>query len=126
MLELKLWKQAGLSVPEKSSGTLKQVRVCCRLLQLQRKKSGYTLTDRATYIKYEHNMKNNPSLVILSEKDKAYFNQYSAIEVNPDRCPNVNNKKAREFIKWMASPKIQKFIGDYKINGKKLFVPNAK
>jgi len=126
VLELKLWKQAGLSVPEREQWYIETGQGMLQTIAIAEEKSGYTLTDRATYIKYEHNMKNNPSLVILSEKDKAYFNQYSAIEVNPDRCPNVNNKKAREFIKWMASPKIQKFIGDYKINGKKLFVPNAK
>jgi len=126
VLELKLWKQAGLSVPEREQWYIETGQGMLQTIAIAEEKSGYTLTDRATYIKYEHNMKNNPSLVILSEKDKAYFNQYSAIEVNPDKCPNVNNKKAREFIKWMASPKIQKFIGDYKINGKKLFVPNAK
>lgn len=95
-------------------------------INIAAERDAYTITDRGTYIKYEANMKGNPPLVIVVEKDKALFNQYSAIEVNPAKCPKVNNALAKQYIKWMASKKTQKMIGDFKLMEKPLFTPNAK
>ncbi len=89
-------------------------------------RTGYTLTDRGTYIKYETNAGGNPPLKILAEGDKALLNQYSVIAINPAHCPKAKLALANEFIKWITSPNAQQIIKDYRLSGKPLFTPNAK
>lgn len=126
MLEQKLWKTAGLNVPDKEPWYMQTGQGMIETITIAAEKGGYTITDRGTFIKYESTLKGKPGAVILVEKDKALFNQYSAIEVNPAKCPKVKNDLAKAYIKWMKSKKTQKFIGDFKLMGKPLFTPNAK
>ncbi len=125
-VELKIWGETGLGTPDKEAWYVQTGQGMMKTLAVTEEKDGYTLTDRATYIKYEDNHKGNPELKILCEGDKALFNQYSVIPVNPKHCPNAKHEMAQKFSDWLASPKIQQFIGDYKILGKQLFTPNAK
>jgi len=124
-LELKLWESSGIKTPDKESWYLQTGQGMIETIKVASEKNGYTITDRGTYIKYETTMKGNPPLVILVEKDTRLFNQYAAIEVNPTKCPKVKNDSAKEYIKWMSSPKGQKLIKDFKLEGKQLFTPNA-
>ncbi len=124
--EISLWKKAGIKpylvktkwYRETGQGMLSTLRIASEL-------KGYTLTDRGTYIKFSANHKGNPPLKILVEGYKDLFNQYSVIIVNPKRCPNVKYDLAKKFIDWITSPRIQKKIGEFKMLGQKLFVPNA-
>ncbi len=125
-LELKLWTESKINAPDKEDWYIQTGQGMLQTINIAAERDAYTITDRGTYIKYEANMKGNPPLVILVEKDKALFNQYSAIEVNPAKCPKVNNALAKQYIKWMASKKAQKMIGDFKLMEKPLFTPNAK
>lgn len=126
MLEQRLWKETGVAVPEKESWYLSTGQGMIETIKIASEKNGYTITDRGTFIKYEASLKGKPGLVILVEGDKALFNQYSVIEVNPKKCDKVKNGLAKEFIKWMKSKKTQKLIADFKLEGKQLFTPNAK
>jgi len=126
MLEQKLWKTAGLNVPDKEPWYMQTGQGMIETITIAAEKGGYTITDRGTFIKYESTLKGKPGAVILVEKDKALFNQYSAIEVNPAKCPKVQNDLAKAYIKWMKSKKTQKFIGDLKLMAKPLFTCNAK
>ncbi|HCD71153.1 MAG TPA: tungsten ABC transporter substrate-binding protein, partial [Thermovirga lienii] len=45
--------------------------------------------------------------------------------VNPKRCPKVKYDLALKFIDWITSQEGQKVIGDFRLMGKQLFVPNA-
>ena len=54
------------------------------------------------------------------------FNQYSVLAVDPNHCPDAQYDLAKQFTEWMVSPKVQKAIGDFKLLGKQLFIPNAK
>jgi len=125
-LELKLWKTAAISTPDKESWYLQTGQGMIETIKIASEKNGYTITDRGTYIKYETTIKGNPPLVILVENDSNLFNQYAGIEVNPAKCSKVKNDLAKEYIKWMASKRGQKLIKDFKLNGKQLFTPNAK
>jgi tungstate transport system substrate-binding protein len=125
MAEVKLWKIAGLPVPDKESWYISTGQGMLNTIAVAAERNGYTLTDRGTYITYESNMKGNPPLVILVEGDASLRNQYSVIAVNPKNCPNADYALAKEFIRWMVSPKTQKFIADFKMGGKQLFFPNA-
>ncbi len=89
-------------------------------------KNGYTMTDRGTYIKYEHTAQGNPALKILVEGDDFLKNQYSVMAVNPDRCQNVNFEAAQQFSDWITSEKAQNMIAAFKLLDKTLFIPNAR
>lgn len=125
MAEVKLWKSAKLAVPDKEIWYISTGQGMLNTIAIAAERNGYTLTDRGTYITYEANMKGNPPLVILVEGDKALRNQYSVIAVNPQNCPNGAYALAKEFIRWMVSPKTQRFVADFTMGGKQLFYPNA-
>jgi tungstate transport system substrate-binding protein len=126
MLEQRLWKSAGLAVPEKETWYMETGQGMIETITIAAEKGGYTLADRGTFIKYESTLKGKPGAVILVEKDQALFNQYSAIEVNPAKCPKARNDLAKAYIDWMKSPKTQRAIGNFKLMKKPLFTPNAK
>jgi len=126
MMELSLWKAAGVAEPDKEQWYVQTGQGMLPTINIAAERVGYTLTDRGTYIKYEANFKGNPPLVIVVEGDAALFNQYSVIAVNPKKCEKAKYDLATAFSRWMASPKTQKFIGDFKMMGKQLFTPNAK
>lgn len=126
MLEQRLWKAAGLNIPDKETWYMQTGQGMIETITIAAEKGGYTITDRGTFIKYESTLKGKPGAVILVEKDQALFNQYSAIEVNPAKCPKVKNDLAKNYITWMKSKKTQKLIGNFKLMGKPLFTPNAK
>ncbi|WP_147822729.1 extracellular solute-binding protein [Salidesulfovibrio onnuriiensis] len=123
--EISLWKAAGLAVPDKADYYVQTGQGMIATITVAEEKGAYTMTDRGTYIKYAHNHDGNPALKILVEGDEVLFNQYSALAVNPAKCPDVQYDLAKKFIAWMASPATQKKIGEFKLLGKVLFTPNA-
>ena len=124
--ELSLWKAAEMTVPEKDEWYVQTGQGMLPTINIANEKNGYTMTDRGTYIKYADTKGGNPPLLVLVEGDKVLFNQYSALAVNPAKCSSVQYDMAKQFIDWMASPDTQNAIGDFKLLGKKLFIPNAK
>lgn len=84
--------------------------------------SAYVLTDRATWLTF----RNKHDFAILFEGDPSLFNQYGIILVDPKRCPNVDQTKARAFIDWMVSDKGRDAISRFEISGQQLFFPNAQ
>lgn len=126
ILEQQLWQKTGKTVPDRESWYIETGQGMIQTVNIAAERNGYTLTDRGTYIKYKDNHKGDPPLVILVEGDESLFNQYSAIEVNPEKCPEAKNHLAKEFISWMASEKGQSLIGDYKLLGERLFTPSVK
>ena len=124
-MELSLWKNAGIPLPDKETWYIQTGQGMINTINIAAERDAYTLTDRGTFIKYEANWKGNPPLEILVEGDAALKNQYSVIAVNPKRCEKAKYDLATKFSQWMASPKIQKAIADFKLMGKQLFFPNA-
>ncbi len=125
--ELSLWQAAGLSPAqlERKPWYLQTGQGMMITLLIAAEKGAYTLTDRGTFLKFKANHKLAQRLAILVEGDPALRNQYSVILVNPARCPNVKAKQARLFIEWLTSPEIQRKIGEFKLFGQPLFIPNA-
>jgi len=124
--EISLWKSAGLTVPEKDAWYVQTGQGMIATINIATEKSGYTMTDRGTYIKYADTKGGNPPLKVLVEGDKVLFNQYSALAVNTGHCKEAQYELAKQYIAWMASPATQKAIGEFKLLGKKLFIPNAQ
>lgn len=84
--------------------------------------NAYSYTDRATWLKFG----NRGMHKILFEGDKALFNQYGIVPINPAHCPHVNIKAAIRFTDWVTSKTGQHAISQYKLNGTPLFIPNAE
>jgi tungstate transport system substrate-binding protein len=124
--ELFLWKSAELPVPEAESWYVQAGQGMLATINMAGEKNGYTMTDRGTYIKYEHTAQGNPQLKILVEGDDFLKNQYSVMAVNPDRCENVNYEAAVQFSDWITGEKAQNMIGAFKLLDKILFIPNAR
>lgn len=120
--ELRLWKQAGVDIAAaKPAG----YRECgCGMgpaLNMAASLNAYLLADRGTWLAF----KNRGELAILVEGDKALFNQYGVMVVNPAKHPHVKQAPAQRFADWLTGPAGQAAIAGYKINGEQLFFPNA-
>jgi tungstate transport system substrate-binding protein len=124
--EISLWKAAELPVPEKESWYVQTGQGMLATINIAAERSGYTMTDRGTYIKYEDNLKGNPPLKILVEGDAVLLNQYSVIAINKAHCSQAKYDTAKEFIEWIAGSDAQQLIKEFKLLGKALFTPNAK
>ncbi|MDY0361579.1 MAG: substrate-binding domain-containing protein [Desulforegulaceae bacterium] len=123
--ELNIWKDVSPKIPEKEAWYIQAGQGMLATLNMAAEKKAYTLTDRGTFIKYMDQKKEKLSLDILVEGSKNLKNQYSVIPVNPKNCPNVKYEYAVSFKEWMASPKAQEMIKNFKLLGKPLFIPNA-
>jgi tungstate transport system substrate-binding protein len=88
-------------------------------------KRAYTLADRGTYIKYKYGRDVSLDLEIMCEGDTILYNPYGVIPVNPDKYPHVKYRQAKQFAEWLVSPKGQSLISNYRLNGKRLFYPDA-
>jgi tungstate transport system substrate-binding protein len=88
-------------------------------------KQGYTMTDRGTYIKYKYGKTPAVDLDILCEGGDALANPYGIIPVNPKKHPHVQYDMAMQFVNWIISERGQKLIGNYQLEGKQLFFPDA-
>ena len=124
--ELSLWKAADLPVPDKESWYIQTGQGMLTTINIAAERNGYTMTDRGTYIKYEDNLKGNPPLKVLVEKDAVLLNQYSVITIDKKHCPNANSDTAEQFTEWITGGEAQRLIGEFKLLGKPLFTPNAK
>ena len=96
-------------------------------LQIAQEKLGYTLTDNATWFA----TKSSPgsSLVELVKGEKALYNPYGVIAVNPGEHPGlkINYKGALAFIDFITGEQGQKIIKEFGIMeyGKPLFYPDV-
>ncbi len=118
--ELRFWKAAGVdpkgwsSYKESGSGMGPTLNMAASL-------GAYTLADRGTWLSF----KNRQDLEILYAGDRAMFNPYGVMLVNPVKHPAVKKEAGMQFIDWITGPKGQAAIADYKIGGEQLFFPNA-
>jgi tungstate transport system substrate-binding protein len=120
-MELGLWKNAEIT-PEgawyEESG-----QGMGATMTIASEKGAYTLTDRATYLAN----KDAYDLDILVEGDAALLNIYHIIEVNPEKCPDINQQGAQEFAKFMLDKDTQELIGKFGADkyGQPLFFADA-
>jgi len=124
--ELLLWNSSGIKVPERSQWYLQTGQGMLSTINVTEERKGYTMTDRGTYIKYRSNKGENARLSIRVEGDDILINQYSVIAVNPENCPDTKYEPAVRFGEWMAGERAQDMIADFRLLGKKLFIPNAE
>ena len=120
--EMRLWNLAGVDA-KKASGDwyLETGSGMGATLNTAVGKHAYTLTDRATWLRFA----NKENFQVFVEGDPKLFNQYGVILVNPVKHPNVRAKEGQIFVDWLISRDGQAAIASYRIGGKQLFFPNA-
>jgi tungstate transport system substrate-binding protein len=120
-LERALWKQAGIE--PKDSWYIEAGQGMGATLGIANERNAYTISDRGTYLAF----KNRVTLPILLEGDRALFNIYSVLEVNPANGPRVNSTGGKAFADFMVASETQKVIRTFgeKNFGQPLFVPVA-
>ena len=120
--ELRYWMAAGVDLESKKGLWYRDTGSGMGpALNTAASMNAYILADRGTWL----NFKNRGELGIVVEGDKALFNQYGVILVNPAKHVHVKQAEGQKFIDWIVSPDGQKAIADYKIGGEQLFFPNA-
>lgn len=92
-------------------------------LNIASEKSGYTLTDRATFLAQQKNL----ALEIVVEGEKSLLNIYHVMQVNPEKFPKVNADGGKAFVDFMVDAKTQAMISEFGKDkfGQSLFFPDA-
>lgn len=120
--ERSLWQAAGVDLEGVSGRWYKETGSGMgATLNVAAASDSYVLADRGTWLSF----KNRQNLDILVQGDERLFNQYGVILVNPDKHPHVKKAAGQAFIDWLISDEGQKAIGEFRINGEELFIPNA-
>jgi tungstate transport system substrate-binding protein len=121
VLELALWKQAG--VEPRGAWYIESGQGMGQTLGIANDRRAYTLTDRATYLAFAKRV----DLPILVEKDRPLLNIYSVMEVNPANGPRVNVAGGKAFAEFVLAPETQEIIRTFGMDryGQALFVPIA-
>jgi tungstate transport system substrate-binding protein len=122
-MELKLWQAAGITPDTGTPSYQETGQGMGQTLNVAEQKSGYTLTDRATYLAQKQNLK----LVIHVEGEKNLLNIYHVMQVNPEKFPKVNADGAKAFVEFMIAPDTQRLISEFGVDkyGEPLFYADA-
>ncbi len=121
LLELALWKQAG--VAPAAPWYIESGQGMGATLGLADDRGAYTLSDRATALAFAKRI----ALKTMVEGDRPLLNIYSVMEVNPANGPRVNAAGGKAFADFMLAPQTQAVIKRFGVEkyGQALFVPIA-
>lgn len=119
--ERRLWTQTGID-PVDFSGTwyLETGAGMGATLNTARGLDAYTMTDRATWLRFS----NKGDFQILFEGDSALFNQYGVVQISLTHCPKANLTEAAVLRNWLLQEGQQSIAG-YQLQGEQLFFPNG-
>ncbi|MDE7469007.1 MAG: substrate-binding domain-containing protein [Desulfovibrionaceae bacterium] len=121
--EIELWQ--AINIPKEELTTPWYMETGQGMLQtlvVADEKEGFTLTDIATWAKFQDAYPNS-RLVAYVDNDESLKNIYSTLFVDKERCPKVKDELAREFVSWLTSKSTQEFIGAYRLQYKNVFFP---
>jgi tungstate transport system substrate-binding protein len=107
--ELALWKSAGIT--PKGSWYIESGQGMGATLQIASEKTGYTLTDTATFLSNQANLALKP----LVKSDSSLINIYSVIAVNPAKWPKINAAGAKAFEDYVTGTAGQQIIATFGI-----------
>ena len=120
--ELRLWKKAAVDI-KAGGGWYRELGAGMGpTLNTAAGMNAYALADRGTWASF----KNRQSLGILVEGDRALFNPYGSILVNPEKHKGVKAADAKTWHLWLTGPEGQAAIAAFKIDGEQLFFGDAK
>jgi tungstate transport system substrate-binding protein len=118
-MELRLWHDAGIEIGSGTRWYRELGQGMGPTLNTAAALNAYTLADRATWA----NFRNRQQLEILTEGDRALFNPYGSILVNPAKGAHIKAADAKTWHEWLTSTPGRAAISAYKIAGEQLFFP---
>ena len=120
-LEKRLWKAADLDITKAGAWYKDIGGGMGAALNAAAGMDAYTLSDRGTWLSFN----NRRDLAILLEGDARLINRYDVVELSPTLHGQAKLALAKQFADWLASPAGQQAIGEYEMEGQKLFHPEA-
>ena len=119
--EQALWRAAGLEAPKGQPWYRETGQGMGATLTIAVEKDGYTISDRATWLANADRTRQP----VLVEGDRALFNVYHVIPVNPEKFSNLNRTSAEQFRRFMVGADALQVIVDFgkDRHGASLFVP---
>ncbi|CVK31864.1 substrate-binding domain-containing protein [Methanoculleus bourgensis] len=121
--EKAIWKSAGFnySTDVQGSGDWYQEAGTGMgaTLSMTNEKQAYTLSDIGTYLAYKGDL----DLVTLVDEGDILLNVYCAMQINPEKYPDINSTIAKDWINFMISDDVQKEIASFGVDqyGQPLF-----
>lgn len=119
ILEKSLWQKAQTSMPGARYLSIGQGMGKTLLMAFE--KQAYTLTDRATFLRFNQGEASDKSLIIVCEGDELLHNEYAIIPVSSERHPHVKFAETQKLVAWLLSEKGQSLITGFKITGRQVF-----
>jgi tungstate transport system substrate-binding protein len=121
-LEKKLWKSTPIT-PKGQSWYQETGQGMGATLTITSEKEAYTITDRATYLASQKNLR----LDVLVQGDPVLLNIYHVIQVNPNKSDKINAAGAKAFAEFMVARDTQDMISKFGVDkyGAPLFFPDA-
>jgi tungstate transport system substrate-binding protein len=107
--ELAIWKSINVD-PKSVDNYLETGQGMGPTLNVTVEKLGYTLTDRATFLAQEKNLRD---ITLLVEGDEDLLNIYHVMQVNPEKHDKVNSDGAKAFVEFLINEKTQQVIEDF-------------
>lgn len=129
--ELAIWASAGITPTAELKWYNALGQGMGETLLASNEGNFYTIADRGTYLSMRDKL---PNLTIVlggetidQNPDKALYNPYGVMVVNPDKFPSVNAAMASNFVQWILSPETQQAISAFGQDkfGQALFYANA-
>lgn len=114
--EVTLWEKAAID-PNGNEWYVSAGQGMGATLRMADEMGAYTLTDEATFVAQE-----GLNLEPKVQGDDLLFNPYGVIKVNSTTKPVA----ADALISFITGSEGQEIIKNFQVNGKSLFVPNAK
>ncbi|MCK9277777.1 MAG: substrate-binding domain-containing protein [Methanoculleus sp.] len=121
--EKAIWKAAGLNYSADVQGSgdwyLEAGKGMGATLTMTNEKQAYTLSDIGTYLAYKGDLE----LVTLVDEGDTLLNVYCAMQINPEKYPDINSTVAKDWINFMISDDVQKEIASFGVDkyGQPLF-----
>lgn len=119
--EKTLWDKANIK-PQGQKWYMEVGQGMGATLTMANEKGAYTLVDSGTWYTFADKV----NMKIVLQGDKALFNPYGVIAVNPAKYSNIHYNTAMAFVEYITSEEGQTIIKNYKKDGNLLFVPDAK
>ncbi len=120
-LEMRMWKMAKIN-PE-GDWYIKTKVGTSETLNIAARKKAYTISQWASY----KEMLETIDLAVMVEDTTKLFTNYDVMAINPERFPKANYVTAMQFIGFLTSPDVQKYIGEFGIEKyhRPAFIPLA-
>ena len=105
--ELKVW--GANSITPEGDWYMSAGKGMGDVLQIASEEGAYAITDKATYL----SMKDKLELDIIVGESDDLMNQYTVIEVNPDKLEGINKEGADAYLEWITSDEVLAKINEF-------------